>query len=881
MENPMGNSMETILKIDNIEKYYGNKSNMTKAIDGISFAVETGEFVAIMGASGSGKTTLLNCVSTIDKVSSGHIYVGGKDITTLKGNKLNEFRREELGFIFQDFNLLDTLTAYENVALALSIQNVPAKQIDAKVRAVAKELEIESVLKKYPYQMSGGQKQRVASARAIITDPKLVLADEPTGALDSKSAKLLLERLKHLNVKDYAIYFFTLVLGVAIFYVFNAIETQTAMLRISADTRQVVQLMSKMIAGVSVFIAFVLGFLIIYASRFLMKRRNKEFGLYLILGMGKRKVSTMLFIETLIIGLVSLVVGLLAGIGISQLTSVLVANMFDADMSSYSFVFSGSAFAKTCLYFAIIYVVVIIFNTFIISKCKLIDLFQNGRKSENVKIKNPWVSVIVFLISVVSLGYAYHAVITDINDMYMNDLYKWIVVGCVATVLFFWSVSGMLFRIVSSMKNVYYKGLNTFVVRQMSSRVNTNVLSISVICLMLFVTICVLSSALAVKNSLNEGIAKYARADVSISKTQSSDSIYYDEDEMGNDSETNDLLKKLEVTDGKSIEDVYSENNVDLGSYFSDYVDVHTYTCPALTIRNYLGDEALIDSLGIDVNALSSYEGTEEIISQSDYNKVAKIYDNAELQLADDEYAILANYRIFVKIRDERLQEGKEIEVYGNKLKPVISYCIDGDIELATQPLNTGVFIVPDSAIEGAQFAKEYFIGKYADQDRDVIQDSDAIIRNVSKKDELGGLITVNTKDNVKAASVGVGAIASFIGMYIGLIFLISGAAILALKELSESTDNIERYKMLRKLGVDQHMINKALFSQMGLFFIFPLALAIVHSVFGMMVSTKILDTMGAYDIAGAIGITAAIVVIIYGGYFLITYLCSRKIISE
>ena len=524
--------------------------------------------------------------------------------------------------------------------------------------------------------------------------------------------KLSVSNMKK-SIKDYAIYFFTLVLGVAIFYVFNAIETQTAMLQISADTRQVVQLMSKMIAGVSVFIAFVLGFLIIYASRFLMKRRNKEFGLYLILGMGKRKVSTMLFIETLIIGLVSLVVGLLAGIGISQITSVLVANMFDADMSSYSFVFSGSAFVKTCLYFAIIYVVVIIFNTFIISKCKLIDLFQNGRKSENVKIKNPWVSVIVFLISAVSLGYAYHAVITDINDMYMNDLYKWIVVGCVATVLFFWSVSGMLFRIVSSMKNVYYKGLNSFVVRQMSSRVNTNVLSISVICLMLFVTICVLSSALAVKNSLNEGIAKYARADVSISKTQSSDSIYHDEDEMGNDSETNDLLKKLEVTDGKSIEDVYSENNVDLGSYFSDYVDVHTYTCPALTIRNYLGDEALIDSLGIDVNALSSYEGTEEIISQSDYNKVAKIYDNAELQLADDEYAILANYRIFVKIRDERLQEGKEIEVYGNKLKPVISYCIDGDIELATQPLNTGVFIVPDSAIEGAQFAKEYFIGKY------------------------------------------------------------------------------------------------------------------------------------------------------------------------
>ncbi|MEF2641041.1 MAG: ABC transporter ATP-binding protein [Clostridia bacterium] len=188
-----------ILKIDKIEKYYGNKSSLTKAIDNISFEVEKGEFVAIMGASGSGKTTLLNCISTIDKVTSGHIYVSDMDITKLKGNNLNKFRREELGFIFQDFNLLDTLTAYENIALALSIQNVPTKQIDERIKKVAKELDIVNILEKYPYQMSGGQKQRIASARAIITNPKLVLADEPTGALDSKSAKMLLEQFKYLN----------------------------------------------------------------------------------------------------------------------------------------------------------------------------------------------------------------------------------------------------------------------------------------------------------------------------------------------------------------------------------------------------------------------------------------------------------------------------------------------------------------------------------------------------------------------------------------------------------------------------------------------------------------------------------------------------------
>ena len=191
--------MESILKVDKIEKYYGSRSSLTKAIDNLSFEVDKGEFVAIMGASGSGKTTLLNVISTIDNVTSGHIYVAGVDITKLKGNELNRFRREELGFIFQDFNLLDTLTAYENIALSLSIQNVSAKEIDTKIKKVAEELDIKDVLKKYPYQMSGGQKQRVASARAIITNPKLVLADEPTGALDSKSAKMLFEKFNYLD----------------------------------------------------------------------------------------------------------------------------------------------------------------------------------------------------------------------------------------------------------------------------------------------------------------------------------------------------------------------------------------------------------------------------------------------------------------------------------------------------------------------------------------------------------------------------------------------------------------------------------------------------------------------------------------------------------
>lgn len=196
-----GGIMDTILKVSNLQKYYGGKGNVTKAVDNISFEVKSGEFIGIMGGSGSGKTTLLNCVSTIDMATAGHIVIEDTDVTEMHPKKLSQFRRDKLGFIFQDFNLLDTLTAYENIALALTIKKIPVNQIDYRVKEVAHILGVMEVLSKYPYQLSGGQKQRIAAARAIITHPKLILADEPTGALDSKSARLLLESFIRLNIE--------------------------------------------------------------------------------------------------------------------------------------------------------------------------------------------------------------------------------------------------------------------------------------------------------------------------------------------------------------------------------------------------------------------------------------------------------------------------------------------------------------------------------------------------------------------------------------------------------------------------------------------------------------------------------------------------------
>ena len=308
------------------------------------------------------------------------------------------------------------------------------------------------------------------------------------------------------SMRDYAVYFFTLIIGVSVFYVFNAIETQTAFLNVSEDHREFIKFLVQAISAVSVFVAIVLGLLIVYASRFLMKRRNKEFALYMMLGMSKWKISALLLCETVMIGIGSLFVGLLIGVGLSQVMSAVVANLFEADMTSFKFTISGSAIAKTIIYFGIMYAVVIIRSGIVIGKCRLITLMQSGRRSEKITMKNPWLCVIVFLISAAVLGYAYYMVGWNQMDLGPRKILAAIIMGAVSTFFIFWSVAGMLLRVIMSVKGLYHRGLNSFTFRQISSKVNTTVASMTVICLMLFVTICTLSSAFVIRNNMNRQV---------------------------------------------------------------------------------------------------------------------------------------------------------------------------------------------------------------------------------------------------------------------------------------------------------------------------------------------------------------------------------------
>ena len=663
------------------------------------------------------------------------------------------------------------------------------------------------------------------------------------------------------SIKDYAIYFFTLILGVAIFYVFNAIDDQTVMMRVSSTTAEIIKLMTNVLSGVSVFVSIILAFLIVYASRFLIKRRNKEFGVYLTLGMSKKKISLILFIETLIIGIVSLIVGLGIGFLLSQLMSILVANMFEADLTRFQFVFSTNACIKTLIYFSIMYFVVMIFNTINISKCKLIDLMHSNKKSEKIKLKNPLLCTIVFIISCIALGFAYYQVTGGIEKMTnANSIFVPIGVGAISTFFVFWSLSGLLLKIFISMKNTYYKGLNSFTLRQFSSKINTMTFSMTIICLMLFITICVLSSALSMKNSLNKNVVEFSPKDIEISKPANVDL------------EDSDFTDKQIENYKLSFEEIFTKNGFDFKK-FKNIVYFSLYADDYVTLKSTLGTYYKTAKKNYP---FLSYDDYIVLMKNSDYNNLANNFNLEKINLNSDQYAVVGNYKKMIDIKNEALKRNTEIIVNQRIYLPKYKKAINGFYEMGSQKSEIGFIVLPDDALNENQKISNKMVADYNGNQDDIEKDVTSFLNNTSNY-----IITFNTKKDIREASVGLGAIVTFLGLYLGIIFLISCAAILALKELSESSDNVEKFVVLRKIGVDEQELNKALFKQIGIFFMFPLILAIIHSIFGVMFCNNILKTMGVSFNLKSVIITSLFIIFIYGGYFFITYICSKNIIKE
>ncbi|ELC8381555.1 FtsX-like permease family protein [Clostridium perfringens] len=670
--------------------------------------------------------------------------------------------------------------------------------------------------------------------------------------------KLAFKNIKK-SYKNYVIYFLTLIFGICIFYTFNSIESQSVMMELNEQKQSAFMMAEQLIGYFSVFIAFVLGFLIVYANNYLIKRRKKEFGIYMTLGMENGSLSKMIFLETLFIGAISLGIGVVLGIMLSQALSVLTAYMFQVDLTKFQFVFSPLGFKRTVLCFSIIYLVVLIFNFISVRKIKLIDLLTASKRNEKPTIKNLWISVILFLVSVGILGIAYYKVIHDgIAFASFNALGLPILLGCIGTFIFFYSLTGFFLKVIQGNKKFYLRDLNMFVMKQISSKINTTFVSLSFICLMLFLAICTFSGGLGINRAINADLKDLTKFDVTFWSNS-----------------------------GENIEKLLKEKNIDISNIAKEDSNMIMYDS-GVKYSNFLSKEGM--------TAMKNYfpvanDNDILVIGEKGYNNTLKLLGKEPVNLKENQYLAVGNIDEMKKWVNESLENGnmdqmkklvnkssengKKINISGKTLEPANKKYENINLYNFTMKGDILIFVVKDSLLEGLKPVSSRFNMMLKD--------------NSNTKEELESIrdqlvesqVYSITKKEIYDNAAGLGATMAYLGIYLGLIFIITSAVVLAIQQLTESTDNVERYRLLKEIGVDQKMINKAIFTQVGVYFMLPLSLAIVHSIVGLKISSTIVGVFGNASIMPNIIITAIIFVIIYGGYFLATYLGAKKNINE
>lgn len=641
------------------------------------------------------------------------------------------------------------------------------------------------------------------------------------------------------SFKDYAVYFLTLTFAVCIFYSFNSINSQTMVVEMNSLQRDYIDLMNQFMSILSVGVSVILGSLIIYATNFLIKRRNKEFGVYMTLGMRKRSMSIILFFETLFIGLISLGIGLILGLILSQVLSVFTAKLFDVEMTKYVFSISIEAIVKTVVYFGVMYVIVMIFNIIVISKYKLIDLLYVNKKSEKIKIKNPYISSIFLLLSLMLIGIAYKCITISELDFYTIQFKIAIAFGIIGTILFFYSASSLMILILQKNDNLYLNGLNAFTIKQISSKFNTNFLSMSVICLMLLVTIGSLASGLSVKNSMEQGLEKNTPVDVS---------ILWESNDSKNNFKDIDLLKESV----KKYDLDLSKMRYSILSAYSINFDLKSL------LYNYAESDDKREMLDYPIASQADF------ITISDYNNFRKLRDLDPIALNEDEVIISSNYAAMIDMVKSYLDKNKKIKIENKEYKIKNDKLLEESFFNMPIAINVFSIIVPDNTVsENNKIAEALNFNIVGD----------------SKEEDF--YIDGYTREMCYTENKGLSAILLFIAIYIGIVFLLASAAVLSLQQLCECNDSLERYISLNKIGASKKIINKSIFKQVLTFFLFPLALALVHSYVGIKTVNSYLLALGESNKIYPMLITALILVIVYGGYLYATYISYKNVINN
>ncbi|KAA0786500.1 FtsX-like permease family protein [Bacillus sp. BPN334] len=646
------------------------------------------------------------------------------------------------------------------------------------------------------------------------------------------------------SFKDYAIYFLTLTLAVCIFYSFNSIESQKALMEINASDRKYVPTVMNAISNVSVFVSVILGGLILYANNFLIKKRKKELGIYMTLGMGRRNISRILVTETFLVGVISLVSGLIIGIGVSQGLSTFALKLFDLPINKYKFAISTGAIGKSVLYFGIMFLLVMLFNVYVVSKYKIIDLLTAGRKNEDVKFRNPLIYVITFIMCVASLGYAYVTVLKIGLNFTNPMLVVSIILGILGTLLFFFSLSGFILYVVKKNKKVYFKGLNIFIIKQINSKVNTNFISMSVICLMLFLTMVALSTGINFNRMMDATTKEITPFDASIT-LENKDESY-------------------------TIEEVLNKANFKISNN-EKYVSYNVYRT-GMEVVDFVPE-------GKD------YNNDIDFIKVSDYNKILNLKGEKEITLNNNEILLLSNESRLANSTNERLKNSNKVNIKEKEYLVKNAKVIQENLYTYDVRTNYFTIVINDEFLSGYKITESVLNVNYLDGNREEYNKKyDNVARGFY--DENGPKLNINriagkSKDEVCAGSKGLKTIVLFIGIYIGIVFLITSMAVLALQQLSEASDSIDRYKSLKRIGSNGTMIDKTIFIQTFVYFSLPVFLAIIHSIVGIYVVNYYINRFQQTDIILPALMTGLVFLVVYVVYFYTTYVGYKNIVKS
>lgn len=713
--------------------------------------------------------------------------------------------------------------------------------------------------------------------------------------------------------RDYLVYLLTLTLGVTVFYAFNTISMQVDIAGI--DEKGLAQVMGSMLGDLTYFLAGVMAFLMVYANNFIMKRRKKEFGLCQVLGMGRGRVATIMALETVIVSVVAFVAGIVLGVGLSQLMTFFTASLFKTQIANFHFFFSVHAFNLTLACMLVMFVLTLLLNLRAVRRTKLIELMGAERRNESIKTRNPWIAIAIFAVGAVLVGVAYYRLLRDGFPLTatdsklqeaMNQFGITTAMVTVGTFALFWGLSGMLIKLLQSLRGVYWRGLNMFTVRQLAAKVNTVCFSMGVIAMLLFLAITSVTCGMSIANVMNENLERYNPVDVSQTY------IYYTPETLDyykgykgyvNPSEADRMVLADTTVDlypawhgkGKSADNNdETGKKVDIADVAGEHVQIDSYLSypfggsnPSVTpseMCKIMGEKLPKAFGGSNADTMGLF-----VTPASQYNKLRQMMGEEPVHIGRDQYLLTCDMGgELVDLYTKYMAGGHTLTLGGHELKPATDKSDEDTAAIANSAMgsNPGTVVVADELLSqlNLQPYSSSLLVNYK-QGMDTTEADESIKYTVLDNllvdgKEPGSWGTFITRSEMYAQAAQMNGLISYLAIYIGFVLVVACAAILSIQQLSNVADGSRSYRVLAQIGCDDRQIRHSVMAQQAVFFLFPLAVGLAHSFVALKVIIEMVSIFGNMSIGGTVGLTCAIFLAAYGGYFLVTYLMSTGMVQ-